>query len=83
MKLTGKVLSGVKLSIYLYNKEVLVAWLVDDNLLLRDFGCYGVIFMNVCVVNHCHGNTVQRFWALLDNIYMTMCVYYFRFFHYS
>jgi hypothetical protein len=24
--------------------------LVGDNLLLRDFGPYGIIFMNVCVV---------------------------------
>jgi hypothetical protein len=32
--------------IYLYDKEVLVG----DHLLLRDFGPYGIIFMNVCVV---------------------------------
>jgi hypothetical protein len=29
---------------------MLVAWLVGDNLLLRDSGPYGIIFMNVCVV---------------------------------
>jgi hypothetical protein len=32
--------------IYLYNKQLLVA----DHLLLRDFGPYGIVFINVCVV---------------------------------
>jgi uncharacterized YccA/Bax inhibitor family protein len=29
---------------------MLVAWLVGDHLLLRNFGPYVIIFMNVCVV---------------------------------
>jgi hypothetical protein len=30
---------------------MLAGWLIGDNLLLlRDFGCYVIIFMNVCVV---------------------------------
>jgi hypothetical protein len=28
----------------------LVGWLVGDYFLLRDFGPYGIIFMNMCVV---------------------------------
>jgi hypothetical protein len=42
----------------LHNKHILVGWLVGwfvgwlvrDHLLLRDFGSYAIIFMNVCVV---------------------------------
>jgi hypothetical protein len=29
---------------------VFTVWLLGDHLLLRDFGPYGIIFMNVCVV---------------------------------
>jgi uncharacterized YccA/Bax inhibitor family protein len=29
---------------------MLVAWLVGEHLLLRDFGPCGIIFMNACVV---------------------------------
>jgi hypothetical protein len=36
---------------HLYNKQVLRSWLIDGNLLLRDFEPYGIlIFMNVCAV---------------------------------
>jgi hypothetical protein len=47
----------------------LVAWLVDDQLLLRDFGPYGIIFM-MCMFfyNWCNGNAVKVFCPLLDNI---------------
>jgi uncharacterized membrane protein (DUF441 family) len=38
-----------KAYIYIY-KQVLVAWLVGDHLLLRDFGLPGMIFMNVYVI---------------------------------
>jgi hypothetical protein len=48
---------------------VLLAWLIGGHLLLRDIGCNGIIFMNACCYNHCHGNIVKGFWALLDNIY--------------
>jgi uncharacterized YccA/Bax inhibitor family protein len=37
------------LLLYLYNKQVLVAWLVGDHLLLKDFGHYGIIFRTTCV----------------------------------
>jgi hypothetical protein len=33
-------------------------------LLLRNFGHYGKIFMNVCCYNRCHGNAVKGFLAL-------------------
>jgi hypothetical protein len=36
---------------YLYNKQVLVAWLVGDHLLLRDIEPYGIIFMLFCENN--------------------------------
>jgi hypothetical protein len=53
--------------IYPYNKQVLVAWLVGDNLLLRNFGPYGIIC--VCCYNPCHGNAVKDFGVLWDIIY--------------
>jgi uncharacterized YccA/Bax inhibitor family protein len=37
-------------SVYIIGKCWLVAWLVGDHLLLRDFGPYGIIFTNMCVV---------------------------------
>jgi hypothetical protein len=39
--------------------------------LLRDFGPYGIIFVNMCVCyyNRHHGNAVKGFWAIWDNIY--------------
>jgi hypothetical protein len=38
-------------------------------MLLRDFGSYGIIFMNVCCYNRCYGNAVKGFWVSWDNIY--------------
>jgi hypothetical protein len=57
--------------IYLKSKCWLVAWLVGDHLLLRDFAPYGITFMNMCVCcyNRCRGNAVKGFWALWYNIY--------------
>jgi hypothetical protein len=46
----------------------LVGWLIGDHLLLRDFGPYGIIFEYACPYNRCHGNSVEGFWTLLDNI---------------
>jgi hypothetical protein len=48
--------------------------------MLRDFGPYGIIFMNVCVVITVAmvNNAVEEFWALWDSTYDYMCVYYFR-----
>jgi hypothetical protein len=34
----------------IYYMQVLVAWFIRDNLILRGFGPYKIIFMNVCVV---------------------------------
>jgi hypothetical protein len=56
---------------YLYNKLV-AGWLVSDHLMLRDFGPYGIIYMNVCCHNVCHGNSGKGFWALWD-IYGYVC----------
>jgi hypothetical protein len=57
--------------------------LVGDHVLLRDFGPYGIIFMNVFVVI-----TVAMVMMFGDFgphgiIFMTMCVYYFRFSRHS
>jgi hypothetical protein len=68
-------------------------------MLKSDFGPYGLILMNVCSYNRCHGNAVTGFWALqvitvamvillgdfglYGMILMTMCVYYFTFSHHS
>jgi hypothetical protein len=51
----------------------LVAWLVGDEvLLLKDFGLYMIILMNVCVVIAVamvwRSFAVKGFWALWDNI---------------
>jgi hypothetical protein len=35
------------LYVHVYNKQVLGAWFVGDYFLLRDFGPYGKIFVNV------------------------------------
>jgi hypothetical protein len=56
---------------------------VGDHLLFWDFGPYGIIYMNVCVVL-----IVAIMMLLLDFgpygiILMTMCVYYFRFSRHS
>jgi hypothetical protein len=41
----------MKLVIYLlYDKQVLVAWLVADHLLLRDFVPYEITFIIVCLL---------------------------------
>jgi hypothetical protein len=42
------------------NKQVMVAWLVGDHLLLGDFGPYGIIFMSVCFYNSSYGNAVKE-----------------------
>jgi hypothetical protein len=56
-RFTGTSAVNVISECILYNNEVLVG----DHLLLRDFGPYGIIFMNVCFCNRFHGNSVQRF----------------------
>jgi hypothetical protein len=42
-------------------------------MLLRDFGPYGIMFMNMCCYNRCHGNAINEFWALRDDIYECVC----------
>jgi hypothetical protein len=73
-------------SIYLHKRQVLVSsfagWLVD-HLVLRNFGPYGVIFMNVCVVINVAVVMLLRDSGLHGTIFMTMCVYYFRFSRHS
>jgi len=53
---------------------VLVAWLVDDHLLLRGLRPYG-IFMNVCVVITIDIAMLLRDCGPYGIIFMTMCVY--------
>jgi hypothetical protein len=44
-------------------------------MLLTEFGPYGIIFMNVCCHNCCHGNALKEFWDLWDRIILTaMCL---------
>jgi hypothetical protein len=33
-------------------------------ILLRDFEPYGILFINVCCYDRCHGNIVKGFWSL-------------------
>jgi hypothetical protein len=33
--------------------------LAGGHLLLRRLGSYGIIFMNACYYNYCHGNAVE------------------------
>jgi hypothetical protein len=49
----------------------LVAWFVAGNLLVKDFGPYGIIFMN----NRCHGVAIKEFYAVWYNIYECACCY--------
>jgi hypothetical protein len=60
-----------KLDILTYiNKHVLLACLVDDNFLRRDFRSCGIIVVNVlAIINRCHGNAVKKFW------YYVLCLY--------
>lgn len=47
----------------LCNKQMLVG----GDLLLRDFGSYGILFMGACAgCSHCHSIAVNWFWALCD-----------------
>jgi hypothetical protein len=48
--------------------------LVGDHLLLRKFGPYGIIFMNICCCIRCHGNVVQGY-GPYDIIFMKMYFY--------
>jgi hypothetical protein len=41
-----------------------------------DFGAHGIIFMNVCCYNRCHGNVVKGFW-ILPNIIVFSCKCFF------
>jgi hypothetical protein len=53
----------------------LVGWLVGDQLLLKDFMSYGIIFMNVrFVITVAMEMLLKRFWALWDNIYDSVCL---------
>jgi hypothetical protein len=68
---------------HLHNKQVLVTWLVGDHLPLRDFGPYGIIFINVCVVmTVATVMLLKDFWPYWIK-FMAVCVYCFRFFGHS
>jgi hypothetical protein len=49
----------------------LAAWLVDVNLLLRDFGPYEVVFMvGLYYYNRCHGKAVKVFiYSLFNDVF--------------
>jgi hypothetical protein len=47
----------------------------SEHLLLRDFGHYWIIFMNVYILTDCcHGNAVTGFWTLCDSIQYCVCL---------
>jgi uncharacterized YccA/Bax inhibitor family protein len=50
------------------------AWLVGDHLLLRDFGPYGLIFINVCVVITVAMVMLLRNFGPYGIIFMTVCL---------
>jgi hypothetical protein len=53
-------------------------WLVGDNLLLRDFGLYWIIFMNVCVIITVAMVKILRYFWPYGIIIMTVRVCCFR-----
>jgi hypothetical protein len=58
------------MSVCIISKCWFVAWFVGDQLLLRDFGSYGIVFMNAYVViTVAIVNDVKGFRALWNNIY--------------
>jgi hypothetical protein len=65
--------------LYLYNRQLLAGY----HLLLSDFGPYGIISMNVCVVITIVMVMLFRDFGPCGIIFMTMCVYYFRFSRHS
>jgi hypothetical protein len=67
------------ISISIKSKCWLVGWLDGDYLLLRDFGPYEIIFMNVCVVITVTMVMLLRDFRPYEIIFMNVCVYYFRF----
>jgi hypothetical protein len=69
-----KNITNQHVSVYIMRKCWLVAWLVGNHLLFRDFGPYGIIFMNVCCYNRGHGNAVKSFGALcLQLLFWLVC----------
>jgi hypothetical protein len=58
-------------------------WLAGDHLMLRDFGPYGIIFMNVSVVITVAIVMLLRNFKPCGIIFMIMAVYYFRFSRHS
>jgi hypothetical protein len=48
--------------------------LVGDHLLFRDFGPYGIIFKNVCVIITVAMVMLLRYFGPRGIIFMTMCV---------
>jgi hypothetical protein len=54
----------------------------SDCLLLRDFGSYAVIFMNVCVMTFAMV-MLLRYFRPYGIVFMNVCVYCFRFSRHS
>jgi hypothetical protein len=57
------------MSVCIISKCWFVAWFVGVQLLLRDFGSYGIVFMNVYVVITVAIVDVKGFRALWNNSY--------------
>jgi hypothetical protein len=75
--LTNTSLKSMLISVYIISN---IGWLVGDNLLLlRNFGPYGIIFMNVCVLRAVAMVMLLKDFGPYGITFMTMCVYYFIF----
>jgi hypothetical protein len=61
-------------STYILDECWMVFWLIVDYLLLRDFGPYGIKFMNVCVVITVAMVMLLRDFGPCGKIFMTMCL---------
>jgi hypothetical protein len=61
----------------MYNKQALVGSFVGYNLLLRDFGRYVIIFINVCCYNRYHYNNFKQILGLMEylGLYVSVCLY--------
>jgi hypothetical protein len=75
--------SRLLVRIYLHNQQVLVCSLVGDNLLLREFGPYVIIFMSVCAATSVAVLMLLRNFGSYGIILMAVCVCYSRFSRHS
>jgi hypothetical protein len=61
-------------SVCIISKCWQLGWLVGDPLCLRDFGPYGIIFINVCVIITVAMVMLLGIFGSYRIVFMTMCV---------